>query len=245
MKSGKFSLSNLSFLIISTIVICLTLAFGFNPVMAQEQVLSTLTVTGQGIERIPTTLTQVQLGVEIENKTAQEVQQEIAERTSAVVDLLRQRQVEKLETTGINLRPNYKYDGNNQRSLVGYVGTNTVSFRLPTEQVGNILDEAVKVGATRIDNISFTATDEAVKTAKKAALAQATGDAQQQADAVLDSLNLNAKKIISIQLDRANPPQPVVVREQALSSRTANDAVTPVIGGEQTVRASVTLQITY
>jgi|GEM_PF-2925210 len=41
-----------------------------NPAIAQERLLRTLTVTGQGIERIPTTLTRVQLGVEVQGKTA-------------------------------------------------------------------------------------------------------------------------------------------------------------------------------
>ena len=71
--------------------------------MAQEKVLRTVTVTGEGIERIPTTLTQVQLGVEIQGKTATEVQEQVAKRTTAVVEFLRSRRVEKLQTTGISL----------------------------------------------------------------------------------------------------------------------------------------------
>ena len=211
--------------------------------MAQEKILPTLTVTGQGTQRIPTTLTQVQLGVEIQGQTAAQVQQQVAQRTSAVVDLLRDRQVERLQTAGIRLQPNYKYE-NNERRLVGYVGTNTVTFRLQTEKVGQLLDEAVRVGATRIDGISFTATEEAIAVAKKEALRQATKDAQQQADAVLEALNLRAKEIVSIQLDRANIPKPTVIQTEGLVRATAQE-ITPVIGGEQTVQASVTLQITY
>jgi hypothetical protein len=216
---------------------------GINRIMAQEAIMRTLTVTGQGIERIPTTLTQVSLGVEIQGKNATEVQQEIAKRTSAVINFLRSRQVERLETTGIRLQPNYKYD-NNQRQLVGYIGTNTVSFRMTTEQVGSLLDEAVKAGATRIDGISFTATEAAISEAQKEALRQATKDAQQQAEAVLEALNFTAEEIISIQINGANLPQPRIIQaEQALSSAPPNS--TPVIGGEQSIRASVTLQIQY
>ena len=87
-----------------------------NPAIASEKLLPTLTVTGNGIERIATTLTQVRLGVEIQGKTATEVQQEVAWRTSAVVDLLRSKDVEQLQTTGVRLQPNYDYS-NNQRRL--------------------------------------------------------------------------------------------------------------------------------
>ncbi len=140
-----------------------------SPAMAQEQVLKTLTVTGQGTVRIPTSLTDVRLGVEIQGKTATEVQQNVAQRTSSLVDFLRSRSIERLETTGIRLQPNYQYD-NNQRRLVGYIGTNTVSFRMKTEEVGRLLDDAVKAGATRIDGISFTATETAISEAQKEAL---------------------------------------------------------------------------
>lgn len=213
------------------------------PAMAQEQLLRTVTVTGEGRQRIPTTLTQVNLGVEIQGQTATEVQQEVAKRTAAVVELLRSRKVEQLQTTGLSLQPNYDYS-DRQRRLLGYVGTNTVRFRFQTEQVGALLDEAVKTGATRIDSLSFTATEEAIAQAQKQALALATKDAQQQAEAVLKALNLNAKEVVSIQINGANVPVPRMVQSEQLA-RSAADATTPVVGGEQTVRAAVTLQISY
>jgi uncharacterized protein len=210
--------------------------------IADEKMLRTLTVTGQGETEIATTLTQVQLGVEVKGKTANEVQQEVAKRSSSVVELLRSRQVEKLQTTGIQLQPAYDYSDNQQR-LVGYIGSNIVSFRLATEQVGNLLDEAVKVGATRIDSVSFTASESAISTAQKQALRLATEDAQEQADAVLSVLNLSRKEVVSIQLNGSStpPPVPLMVKEAA----RMDAATTPVVGGEQTINASVTLQISY
>ena len=231
---------------------CLALAIGsffsyalISPAMAQEEVLRTLSVTGQGIERIPATLAQVRLGVEIQGKTAAEVQQEVAKRTSAVVEFLRSRNVERLQTQGISLQPNYNYN-DNQRRLVGYIGRNTVSFRLSTEEVGKLLDEAVQAGATRIDNISFTATETEIASAQKEALRKATVEAQQQADAVLQALNLSTKEIIGIQINGANMPQPKMIQRERLAlAADADAATTPVIGGEQVVRGSVTLQIRY
>ncbi|ACB50206.1 DUF541-containing protein [Crocosphaera subtropica ATCC 51142] len=214
------------------------------PAMAQEQVLRTLTVTGQGTVRIPTTLTDVSLGVELQGKTAAEVQQNVAQRTSSLVSFLQSRQIDRLETTGIRLQPNYQYD-NNQRRLVGYVGTNTVSFRVKTEEVGSLLDDAVKAGATRIDRVSFTATETAISDAQKEALKLATSDAQEQAQAVLSTLNFQSQEIISISINGANEPKPPIIQSPE-SLRTASMAdSTPVIGGEQTIEAMVTLQIRY
>ncbi|MEA5550846.1 SIMPL domain-containing protein [Anabaena cylindrica UHCC 0172] len=215
------------------------------PVSAQEKekLWRTLTVSGRGMEAIPTTLSQVSLGVEIQGKTAQEVQKEAASRSSAVVALLKSRNVDKLTTTGVRLNPVYSYTNNIQR-ITGYAASNTVSFRVPTDKVGTLLDEAVKTGATQISGVSFIASDDAIANAQKQALKKATQDAQQQADAVLNTLGLQAKEVVSIQVNGASaPPPPMLYRSEA--KLTNADASTPVIGGEQEVQASVTLQISY
>jgi uncharacterized protein len=204
----------------------------------------TITVTGQGTESIPTTLTQVQLGVEVEADNAEAAQREAARRSAAVVGLLRSRNVGKLQTTGISLNPRYDYS-NNQQKLVGYTATNMVSFRILTDQAGNLLDDAVKAGATRIENVSFVADDAAIATARQQAIREATQDAQAQAQAALSALGLTRKEVVSIQVNGAAvpPPQPIPYR----AARMAADAApsTPVVGGEEEVQASVTLQISY
>ncbi len=242
MKISQFNLLSQRLLLVLVLVTSLSL-IPINSAMAQELTLKTLTVTGQGVSKIPTTITEVQLGVEIQDKTAARVQQEVAKRTSAVVDFLRSRKVEQLQTTGISLQPNYQYN-NNERLLVGYIGTNTVSFRLLTEKVGAVLDGAVKSGATGINGLSFIASVEAVTAAQKEALRMAVVDAQQQSNAVFSSLNFAPKQIVSIQINGASVPTPRPFAAAQLS-RKAADATTPVIGGEENVQASVTLQISY
>ncbi len=241
-KINKYAVVNLCLVNFLAIYSLLGLTW-INPAIAEEKLLPTLTVTGNGLESIATTLTQISLGVEIQGKTATEVQQEVAKRTSAVIDLLRSKNVEQLQTTGIRLEPNYDYS-NNQRNLVGYIGTNTISFRFPTEQVGTLLDETVKAGASRIDRVSFIATPEAIKEAQQEALRKATIDARSMADVVLKALDLTSKEIISIRVNETNPPSPIPIPVEQLSKADAR-INTPIVGGEQTVRASVTLEISY
>ncbi len=225
------------------VLVCITFT---QPVLAQEKqrMLRTLTVSGRGVEAIPATLAQVVLGVEVQAKTAQEAQQEAARRSSAVVTLLKTRNVDKLQTTGITLNPVYSYKDNIQR-LTGYSASNTVSFRTGTDKAGSLLDEAVKAGATQINGISFVATDEAIAQAQKQALKEATQEAQQQADAVFNALGFQRKEVVSIQVNGASttppPPRPMMRAEAAKVA----DASTPVEGGEQQVEASVTLEISY
>jgi uncharacterized protein len=231
-------------------VTALSLTFGLvslaaiEPVFAQEQRDRTLTVNGQATIEVPTSLTQVSLGIEVQGRTAEEVQEEVARRSSALVTLLRSRNVEKLQTTGVNLYPLYNSDGNTPR-ITGYTGSNIVSFRLATDKAGTLLDEAVAAGATRIDGISFIASDEAIETARQQALRAATQDAQSQADTVLSALNLTRREIVNVQVSASTPaPQPIVMG--ALESRVAAiDASTILVGGEQQVYAYVTLVIGY
>ncbi|HEY9828284.1 MAG TPA: SIMPL domain-containing protein [Stenomitos sp.] len=212
---------------------------------SSTQMLRTLTVTGQCTEKIPATLADVQLGVETQGKTAQQVQEEVARRSSAVVALLKSRGVEKLQTTGINLNPQYSYT-NNKQTLIGYQASNTVSFRIIATQAGTLMDDAVRAGASRIDNISFVASDAAIADAQKVALRKATQDAQSQANAVLESIGLKAREIVSIQLNGANTPPPMPYRMTMKAAPMSADAASsPVEAGEQSVQASVTLQISY
>jgi uncharacterized protein len=222
------------------LAVCLT----FLPVLpsfAQQAVLRTLTVTGQGELSIPTTLTRISLGVEIQGKTAQEVQAEAAQRSTQLVNFLRSQNVSKLETTGISLQPQYNYESN-QRELIGYIATNMVSFEVDTQKAGSILDQSVAVGATRIDNISFTATEAAIAQAQKEALREATLEAQAQAEAVLSTLNLTPQEIVSIQVNGATPPVTPMLQAAMMRDESFKTAV---VGGEQTIQSSVTLQIRY
>jgi uncharacterized protein YggE len=203
------------------------------PSYANERELRTITVTGEGIENIATSQAVVRLGVEVQGKEAGKVQRETANRSDAVVKFLRSRQVEKLETTGISL----------QRRLIGYIGANLISFQIDIAQAGILIDEAVKVGATRIDGVSFTAGESAIAAAQRTALIKATEQAREQATIVLQALGLVAKETVSIQVGNTGNPVPIARSEAVF--RSADAASSPVIGGEQTLRAAVTLEISY
>lgn len=210
----------------------------------KQSMLRTLTVSGQGMQAIPATLAQVNVGVEVQGKNVQEVQQEAAKRSSSVISLLKSRSVEKLQTAGINLNPVYSYT-NNVQKITGYSATNSLSFRIATDKTGTLLDDVVKAGATRINGISFVASDEAISQAQKLALQKATQDAQEQSNAVFSALGFKPKEIVSVQINNATPPQPVYREVSQLQDAKNTASSTPVEAGEQQVQASVTLQISY
>jgi uncharacterized protein YggE len=205
----------------------------------------TLSVSGKGQITIPTTLTQVRLGVEIQGKTAQQVQQQVAQRSQAVVELLKSRKWKNSKPQASASTLTIPTKG--KQSINGYSGTNIVSFRVDTEKSGTLLDDAIKAGASRIDGISFVASDEAIAQAQQQAIQKASEDAKKQADAALKALNLNQREVMGIQINGANPPQPLnyAVSMPASTQSAQKVADTPVVGGEQKVQQTVTLQIRY
>jgi uncharacterized protein len=226
----------------------LVLMVGIAPGSSQERKPSrTITASGKGIVTIPTTISQIRLAIEVTAKTPSKAQQDAAKRSTRVVDFLKTQQVEKLQTTGINLNPTYNYPPNSNPQLTGYTATNSISFHVTTDRAGAILDAAVKSGATRIDGVNFVASERAIATAQLQALKQATQDAERQADTVLQTLNLKRREVIGVQINSASTPVPMPMPMQARANAmaTSADSTTPVVGGEQQVEAIVTLDIGY
>jgi uncharacterized protein YggE len=124
------------------------------------------------------------------------------------------------------------------------MASNTVSFRIATETVGEILDEAVRRGATQIAGLSFVGSDAAIASARNAALRAATLDAREQAEVVLDTLGLAAQSIGQIYIGYSTPMPTASLRNEAAAY---GDFMTrsAVEGGEQTIEASVTLEVLY
>ncbi|PIK84318.1 membrane protein [Synechococcus sp. 65AY6A5] len=206
----------------------------------------TLTVTGQGSVAVETSIAVIRLGVVIQGDTAQSVQQQLAERSERLVNRLKELQVSALQTTGISLYPQYDYQQSPPR-LSGVQGQNSLQFEVPIARAGQVLDEAVAAGATQVESVSFRADEATLLQARSRALRQAVEDAQRQANDVLRALNLSSRSVERIQIHSEGyiaPPVPLAGMGGAEYARL-QAASTPVEGGQQTVRAQVTLEIRF
>ncbi len=206
-----------------------------------------LEVNGRGKITVPTNLTQVELGIEVEKETAGEVQEEVARLSAAVVDELKELGVEELQTTEIRLEPVFRFTDDNTRERIGFEGRNTLQFQLPTEQAGAAIDRAIQAGANLIEDISFIASDNDLEEARLQAIRQAVQDAQAQANEIFRELQLIPGEIIEIDIRGAEipPPIPLGPRVAAAEAFAATTPITPILGGPQTIDASVDLDILY
>jgi len=212
-----------------------------------------LTVQGRGEVRTPNTVASIQLGFEAAGPDEPAVREDVTKRSQAVTALLKERQVERLETTAVNIRPQFVYDQGapGKRPLppkiTGYIGQVAVSFRTPVADAGKIISEAMGAGANSVSSMFTQPTDEARKQAEDQALTLAAKDAETQADALLKALNLVKVGIRSIDAtgDRPGPPMPMPRMMAAMAGEAAPLPELDVQGGETVIAREITLQVEF
>lgn len=63
----------------------------------------------------------------------------------------------EIKTGTYTANPNYTYNKNNKRQIIGYTVINSVTVRTKsTEQLGKMIDAAIKAGADRVGSLSFS-----------------------------------------------------------------------------------------
>lgn len=141
-----------------------------------------------------------------------------------------------IQTSGINLNPQYKYAENQPPAIVGYQASNTVNVKVrELAKLGKVLDALVTQGANQINGPSF-GIDQPEAALEEARLA-AVKKAQAQAQTYARALGLQVKRIVSISEGGASLPRPVpMMRAMAADAGFKETAVAP---GESSVSVSV------
>lgn len=142
-----------------------------------------------------------------------------------------------IQTSGINLNPQYKYADNQPPTIVGYQASNSVNVKVrELGKLGKVLDTLVAQGANQINGPTFgiDKPDAAYTEARIAAVKKA----QAQAQTYADTLGLRVLRIISINEGGSSQPQPMpVMRMMAAAAPMEKD--TAVAAGETAVSVSV------
>ncbi|WP_156679409.1 SIMPL domain-containing protein [Sphingomonas profundi] len=202
-----------------------------------------LDVVAEGeVTRTPDVAT-IGAGVVTQGATAGAAMAENATRMAATVAALRRAGVAErdIQTSSINLNPQYRYGENVPPVITGYQASNQVNVRFrDVKRAGAILDALVAQGANQINGPSFTVDkpDAALDEARAAAVARARARAELYAKAA----GLSVKRILAISEsgDTSPPPRPMTVMAMARSKEAAD---TSIEAGEQ--KLSVTLSVTF
>jgi uncharacterized protein len=147
----------------------------------------------------------------------------------------------KVSTGGYSLSPEYEqHQGRpDTATIVGYSAQNSIAVETPAMNLlGELIDAAIGAGANRANSLNFSLKNDTKPRAD--ALANASHDAQQQAQALAASLNVKLGRIITASTEGA--PRPVPLGRSFAPAAMATFK-TPVEAGDITV--SSTVYLTY
>lgn len=217
-------------------------AFMFTAYLGAEDV-KQLIASGQGKTTVKATIADINVGIDVQGRTALDVQQSLADKLKPVLSKLRDLKADKLETGTMNIYPEYNYPKEKQPVLTGYRGHIDISFNTEAAKAGTFIDEAIKAGANQMQGYTVKPTDETIKEARLNSLKLACMNALSEANAVIGFLGLENKGILQVSIDQTHTPTPIF-RNYKMAMATPEAAPsTEITEQEQDITASVTLHI--
>lgn len=141
----------------------------------------------------------VYINIQTKSKSSEEAKTENTEITEKVRAALFDLGLEKsdLETQNFNIYPQYDWE-DGKRVDKGFTATNTIKIRTKDfDLVGKIVDAAADNGAL-INSISFELSTAKENELKAIALAEASKDAKNKAEAIVAGLGQRLGKIVSV-----------------------------------------------
>ena len=141
-----------------------------------------------------------------------------------------------VQTTGINLFPQYRYAENQPPAITGYQASNTVNLKVrDLSKLGKVLDALVASGSNQINGPSFEVDEP--ESAYDEARRNALQKAQARADMYAKALGLRVRRIVSISEGGGfNPPGPMPMMKMATMDARAESPVSP---GETALSANL------
>ena len=144
-----------------------------------------------------------------------------------------------VQTSGISLNPQYRYEENQPPRITGYQASNTVNVKLrEVAKMGKVLDALVASGANQVNGPSF-GIDDPEPLYDRARL-DALKAARARAETSAGALGVRVRRIVSISEGGAAMPSPMP--RMAMMKAEAYDS-TPVAAGESSV--SVNLDVVF
>lgn len=200
-----------------------------------------LDVSAMGeVTRVPD-MAIISAGVQTLQPTATAAIEENAARMERVRAALKRAGIEDrdIQTSSINLNPEYHYDQNRPPRLTGYRATNTVNVKFrDLKRTGAILDALVAEGANQINGPSLTI--DKPESALDEARAKAIANGRARADLYARALGMRVVRLISVSEGggyNVPPPMPMV----AMMAERSGGADSKIDPGTQQLQVNVSM----
>lgn len=198
--------------------------------MSSIQPETTITLMGRGsIEQSPDVV-MINVGVQVEARTAAEAMAQQAANMNGVFAAVKAAGIvdRDMQTGNMSLNPVYEYPNNARPRLTGYQASNSITVKVrKLDTLGKTLDAVVKGGGNTINGISFLV-DQPDKFQNEARV-EAIKDAAAKAELYAKAVGYKVKRIVTIseQGFYPQPPMPVTMRMQDMAAEA-----TPIAAGE-------------
>ncbi len=211
-----------------------------------------LFVTGTASKKISPDKVSVTLGIETQEKTAQEAAKKNAENMNAIINGLKGLglNTSQISTSYYNIYPVYEYKPileervlppyPQNQVLVGYRVTNTITVTASASaNVGEIIDTSINAGANQVQGVSYFVSEEVQSQMNTELIEQAVLNARMKAEKALAPLNMQIVGVKNLNLNDVY--YPVYMSPQVAFPAEAKSAPTPILPSEQQVSASVSV----
>lgn len=198
-----------------------------------------LHVNGDGKVLVKATQSEIRVGIEVEGKTSNGVQNELSEKMNRLIEQLKK---EKIETSSFAVYP--EYSSQTPPQIKGYRGNAEVKITAPIEQTGALISLAMNSGATKVNGIDLSASQDEINAAGQSAIKEACANALASAKTTLIALDLEMDEIVEVNL-RQNEPSVRPFRNFAAFASDAKAIQGPSVEGEQIIESRVSLQIRF
>lgn len=199
-----------------------------------------LTATGE-VTRVPD-LAIISAGVVTRASSARSALQQAANKMARVRAALARAGVadRDIQTSNINLNPDYAYENNRPPRLTGYNASNqvTVKFR-DIANAGEILDALVAEGANSINGPTLTI--DRPEAALDEARTRAIAAGRSRAELYARAMGLRVARVVAVSESGGSYPVPPPIA--MMRAEAASDASTRIDPGEQ--KLQVTLAMTF
>lgn len=222
------------------------------PAYAQENIMSeknvaTIIVSGEGEVQTAPDMAILDLTVLREAKTAREAMTENNKAMSQVLNAMKEAGIAErdLQTSGINIQPNYTYPNEKNElkapQIVGYNVSNGLTVRVrDLDKVGSLLDKSIDLGVNQGGGLRFINDEPAalLMEARKRAIA----DALLKAKVLTEAAGVKTGRILEIN-EVSNSPHPMPMYRSKMVAMAADmPESVPVSAGENSYNISVTVK---
>ncbi|MBO9708918.1 MAG: SIMPL domain-containing protein [Caulobacter sp.] len=199
---------------------------------------TTLNLSATGETKIAPDMATITLGVQNDAPTAAAALSANAAQMNKVVAALKKAGVAErdIQTSNLNVNPQYVYEQNQPPKLNGYQASNQVTIQVrDLAKLGQTVDATVNAGATNVGGISFGLQNP--QAAEDAARLDAVRALQTKADLYAKATGYKIVRLVNIGEGGGYTPAPPVPMF-AMAKRMEADS-SPVSGGELKVRIDV------